>query len=41
MECKEFRNKKEEVCNAYLLWLGGQTGKKIKIGFNSELAKNT
>ena len=30
-----------EVCKAYLLWFGGQTGKKIKTGYNSELAKIT
>lgn len=27
------------ICNAYLAWLGPQIGKKIKIGYPSELAK--
>lgn len=27
------------ICNAYLAWFGGQVGKKVKIGYNSELAK--
>lgn len=28
-----------EVCKAYLLWFGAQTGKKIKTVYNSELTK--
>lgn len=27
------------ICNAYLAWFGGQTGRKTKIAYDSELAK--